>query len=162
MIGHLYIEHGHGIHPSSSLVFKNLKAIWAIRFAGRGRNRRGFGSGSGGFANNYGSFYEERNEDEEKDNMSEENPGLNRKRAADARNHASLTGPMGDAATKGALAGANTMGMVGAIVNSVEPLAPPSPNQVRDHPKRKKTTEEEGSSVNSDLAGSMDRRRSDK
>jgi hypothetical protein len=142
-------------------VFKDLKALWAIRFAGRGCNRRGFGSGSGGFTNNYGSFYEERNEDEEKDNMSEENPGLNRKRAADVRNHASLTGPMGDAAAKGALARTNTMGMVGAIVNSVEPLAPPSPNQVRD-PKRKKTTEEEGPSVNSDLAGSMEGRCSDK
>jgi hypothetical protein len=41
--------------------------------------------------------------------------------------------------------------MVGAMVNQFEPLAPPSPNPVRD-PKRKKTDEEEVN--NGALAGS--------
>jgi hypothetical protein len=161
MIGHLYTEHGDGIHPSSSLVFKDLKATWAIRSAGRGRGRgRGFGSSRGGFTSGSGSFFEERTEEEEKDAMSEDDPELNRKRTGDGRNNASLPAPLGETATKDALAGSNIGGKVDAIVNSLEAYNPPSPNPVRD-PKRKKTTEEEGSNVNSTLAGSMEGRRLD-
>lgn len=31
MMGHLYKEHGSGIHPPSALVFKYLKATWTMR-----------------------------------------------------------------------------------------------------------------------------------
>ncbi|KAE8774008.1 hypothetical protein D1007_53707 [Hordeum vulgare] len=44
MLGHLYKEHGKGIHPPSSLVFKDLKASWNMRAGqgpGGGRGRRG-------------------------------------------------------------------------------------------------------------------------
>jgi hypothetical protein len=48
MIGHLYTKHGDGIHPPSSLVFKDLKAAGSMRSPGRGRGRgRGFDPGRG-------------------------------------------------------------------------------------------------------------------
>ena len=50
MLGHQFIEHGNGIHPPSSLVFKDLRASWVIRTGqgpGGGRGRRG---GRGGRA----------------------------------------------------------------------------------------------------------------
>jgi hypothetical protein len=46
MIGHLYTEHGDGIHQPESLIYKDLKASWSIRAPGRGR-RRGRGPGRG-------------------------------------------------------------------------------------------------------------------
>jgi hypothetical protein len=48
MIGHLDTEHGDGVHPPSSLVFKDVRAAWSIRNSGRGRGRgRGIGRGTG-------------------------------------------------------------------------------------------------------------------
>jgi hypothetical protein len=48
MIGHLYTEHGDGIHQPESLIYKDLKASWSIRAPGRGRGRgRGPGRGQG-------------------------------------------------------------------------------------------------------------------
>ncbi|XBI80709.1 hypothetical protein VPH35_089798 [Triticum aestivum] len=44
MLGHQYKEHGTGIHPPSALVFKDLKATWAMRNSqgpGGGRGHRG-------------------------------------------------------------------------------------------------------------------------
>jgi hypothetical protein len=67
---------------------------------------------------------------------------------------------LGEAATKDALAVSKIGGKVDAIVNSLESHNQPSPNPMRD-PKRKKTTEEEGSNVNCNLAGSMEGRRLD-
>lgn len=44
MMGHLFKEHGSGIHPPSALVFKDLRASWVMRTGqgpGGGRGRRG-------------------------------------------------------------------------------------------------------------------------
>ena len=44
MLGHLCKEHGTGIHPPSALVFKDLRASWAMRASqdpGEGRGGRG-------------------------------------------------------------------------------------------------------------------------
>ncbi|XBJ19781.1 hypothetical protein VPH35_010715 [Triticum aestivum] len=44
MLGHLFKEHGTGIHPPSALVFKELRASWVMRTdqgPGGGRGRRG-------------------------------------------------------------------------------------------------------------------------
>ena len=41
MLGHLFKEHGNGIHPPSALVFKELRATWTMR------SGRGPGNGSG-------------------------------------------------------------------------------------------------------------------
>lgn len=45
-LGHVYKEHGDGVHPPSALYFKDLRATWQIRTGsgpggGRGRGRRG-------------------------------------------------------------------------------------------------------------------------
>ncbi|KAI4988139.1 hypothetical protein ZWY2020_029769 [Hordeum vulgare] len=48
VLGHLYKEHGNGIHPPSSLVFKDLKASCNMRVGqgpGGGRGQRGGGGG---------------------------------------------------------------------------------------------------------------------
>jgi hypothetical protein len=48
MIGHLHTEHGDGVHPPASLVFKDLKANWSMRVTSSGRGRgRGTGQGQG-------------------------------------------------------------------------------------------------------------------
>jgi hypothetical protein len=53
-------------------------------------------------------------------------------------------------------------GQVGSLVNQFEPLAPPSPNPIRD-PKQSKTAEEEemtqDNTTNGALAGSLGGRR---
>ena len=49
-LGHLYKEHGTGIHPLSALVFKELRASWVMRSGngpGGGRGRRGGGCRGG-------------------------------------------------------------------------------------------------------------------
>lgn len=54
MLGHLYKEHGTGLHPPSALVFMELRAewyMWSGRGPGGGRGRRGGrrgGRGGGG------------------------------------------------------------------------------------------------------------------
>jgi hypothetical protein len=58
MIGHLYTEHGDGIHKPETLVFKDLKANWSIRTPGRGRGR-GRGPGRGQGRGNLGEFFSE-------------------------------------------------------------------------------------------------------
>lgn len=43
-LGHLFKEHGNGIHPPTTLVFKDLRASWSMRTGqgpGGGRGRRG-------------------------------------------------------------------------------------------------------------------------
>ena len=62
-LGHLYKEHGNGIHPPSALVFKDLRASWVMRTGrgpggGRG-NRGGRRGGRSGGRNN--TRYEEGN-----------------------------------------------------------------------------------------------------
>ena len=50
MLGHLFKEHGNGIHPPTALVFKNLRASWTMRTGqgpGGGRGRRGGRGGRG-------------------------------------------------------------------------------------------------------------------
>ncbi|KAE8777824.1 hypothetical protein D1007_49325 [Hordeum vulgare] len=39
MIGHLYTEHGDGVHPASSLIFKELRASWGGASGNRGAAR---------------------------------------------------------------------------------------------------------------------------
>ena len=44
MLGHQFKEHGNGIHPPSSLIFKDPRASWVMRTGeglGGGRGRRG-------------------------------------------------------------------------------------------------------------------------
>ena len=44
LLGHLFKEHGSGIHPPSALIFKDLRATWTMRTGsgpGNGRGRRG-------------------------------------------------------------------------------------------------------------------------
>jgi hypothetical protein len=91
--------------------------------------------------------------------MSEDERDPNRKRVADVCTNPPLLGSPGNAALD-VNATCNNGGKVGAIVSAFEPPAPPSPNPVRD-PKRKKTTEEERSNANAEVAGSMEGRRPD-
>ncbi|KAK1607332.1 hypothetical protein QYE76_031005 [Lolium multiflorum] len=64
--------------------------------------------------------------------------------------------------TGGTLVPVGKGGLVGSLVNQIEPLAPPSPNPVRD-PKRKKIAEEErmaqDNTTNGTLADSLGERR---
>ena len=39
-LGHLYKEHGDGVHPPSALVFKSLKAEWSGRRARTGESKK--------------------------------------------------------------------------------------------------------------------------
>ena len=51
MLGHFFKEHGNGIHPKSALVFKDLRADWAMRTGrGPGEGRRHGGGRRGGRA----------------------------------------------------------------------------------------------------------------
>ena len=67
-LGHVYKEHGDGIHPPSALYFKDLRATWNMRVgagpgAGRGKGRRGGCRGGRGGRNmepmNSGQQYSE-------------------------------------------------------------------------------------------------------
>lgn len=76
MLGHLFKEHGNGVHPPSALVFKDLRASWYMRSGkgpGEGRGRRG--CRRGGRSGGRSKFSEGGYEHDDKDGYSEEEDG---------------------------------------------------------------------------------------
>ncbi|KAM0893895.1 hypothetical protein ACQ4PT_024803 [Festuca glaucescens] len=132
MLGHLYKEHGDGIHDESTLFFKDLKADYVWRpssHPGRGRGRGGsfgsFGPGRGGRGRGTDSslvnFVEENTKDSDMDDAE-----LNRKRGA-----AGVAGSGGPAS--------GTVASIAGALEKSESInnGPPSPPVKRD-PKRSK------------------------
>jgi hypothetical protein len=167
MIGHLYSEHGDGVHPPELLVFKDLKATWAMRAGSTARGRghgRGVGRGLGRVNMNEAQFNGScvRQTMEEGDG-SEEDPmavDLNRKRQMNA---IQLSG-------SGTKNGELAAPLVNSLVNQFDnPNAriPPSPPAKRD-PKRVRKTGAVGESNDNavdgsslEMAGSVEGRRQD-
>ncbi|KAM0884186.1 hypothetical protein ACQ4PT_031138 [Festuca glaucescens] len=164
MIGHLYTEHGDGIHPPSSLVFKDLKAAWSMRSPGRGRGRgRGLGPGHG-----QGRGAKEYVEEDE-NILSDFNGGkthIPEDMDTDQNKKRGLS--IGDPSVEGnKLALTNTASQnVGVLVNQFQsgngvPSVPPSPPMKRDPKRVRKADEKEDDdkSIDLNLAGSNEGRR---
>ncbi|KAM0867817.1 hypothetical protein ACQ4PT_041732 [Festuca glaucescens] len=158
-LGHEYKDHGDGLHPPQSLVFKDLRASWSMRPGGRpgrgrgssrGAGRSGFGQGRGGRT---GSSQYVPDEEDKDTVMSEEEVDLNMKRGAMNSLKEGMLEPPATSGVEGALVLVDNASKVGAMVSHFEPGAPPSPIPVRD-PKRKKT-EEEGKSCNNKINGAL-------
>jgi hypothetical protein len=136
-LSHLHTEHGDGIHLPASLVFKDLKATWSARIAGRGRGRgRGFGQGQGrGQHDEYYGDYKGSQYNYDDGLAEEEDPmtvDLNQKHLLGEQQTALNAKPVGS----------QIVPLVNALVNQFEvdnpnTLVPPSPPLIRD-PKRKK------------------------
>lgn len=135
-LGHVFKEHGDGIHPPSALFFKDLKASWSMRVGsgpgrGRGRNggRRG-GRSDGGRAtsankNPTQAAYDHEEETEDIDMMD-----VNRKRLG----RTEMEQPEGTAQGEKQMAAdpnANAL----AIVPHAPPMSPPpqkGPQEIKD------------------------------
>ena len=163
-MGHLFKEHGNGIHPPSALVFKELQAEWFMnnrRGPGEGRGHRGGrrGGRSGGRSRKDAerepkSSYEENLGRVDKTDVDMSDPS--RKRTNDVVvNETIAVGPEGEALNNSR----TTMtGLELAVVNqSSNPVSPPPKRE-----SKRNKTEEDGRSDNltaNILAGSLEGRR---
>jgi hypothetical protein len=91
--------------------------------------------------------------------MEEDDPDIGKKRGAGDGRVDILSGNI-NTANEGAAMNVDGATKVGALAAQFEPGPPPSPIPVRDT-KRKKKTDKSDSTVNSELAGSMEGRRQD-
>ncbi|KAM0821576.1 hypothetical protein ACQ4PT_072096 [Festuca glaucescens] len=132
-IGHLHTEHGDGVHPPDSLVFKNLKVEWNMRGPGTDRGRgRGRGSGRGldrGARDLNSSESYSATDDDEEDDRIDVDPRKDKVNAG---------GVEGGASAAGAL-GVNNL-----VLRFQNETVPPSPLPKRDPKRKKPAVEEEG------------------
>jgi hypothetical protein len=158
-LGHEFKDHGDGLHPPQALVFKNLRASWRDF----GRPGRGRGTPRGAFrgGRGRGQGFDGRSEPSDKDMWAKEaEDDMEEDETDDSkRNGQGLID--GSLEKEGAIIPVDKPNNVANIMSQFEPLAPPSPGQVRD-PKRKKTIEDDASVTtpkNGALAGSLEGRR---
>lgn len=171
MLGHVFKEHGNGVHAPVALVFKDLRAIWSMcpggrpsqgRGHGRGTGRGGSRSGRGAYDHDENMFIDDFDAGSREAADDEMNDGeLNRKRA--------MLG--GGANVAGYIEGSSqtsNSNTVGALVNQFQPpaafsLVPHSLPPKRDLKRVKTTSSEEVGSENANKssasAGSLAKRR---
>lgn len=143
-LGHVYKEHGDGIHAPSALYFKDLKATWNMRVGsgpggGRGhgrRGRRGGGRSDGRGGGNNSQPGEEPHEDHDADAVMGD-ADANRKRSTAHGN------------VDGALMGVETGNNV-ALTAQVPPSPPP-----KQDPKRARTNAEKNSEKSGGKKGTV-------
>lgn len=143
MFGHVYKEHGNGLHPPSALVFKNLRVDWFMRAGGRPASGRGhgrFGSRGGRSGRSGGEDPFDETEWDGADDLDENmaDGDKNRKRGVDGKEDLGIA--MGDAGALRERDG-ELLGLPASLCGAL--VVPPSP-PLKCDPKRTRTNAKPG------------------
>lgn len=129
-LGHEFKDHGDGIHPPASLVYKNLRASWSMRTGGK--PNRGCAGARGGWSSSFPSRYAKEDDLSEDGFVEEKDPDVDMAEAEritkrDAQGLGIYSNAIMPPGTVAAMAGVLTGK---ELTVSSSPTVPPSP-----HPK---------------------------